>query len=305
MSVPKEELDSLTSKLVYEICKGLHVAPEQPAYRLLEKLFWLPARHFTNLVAQVDYDTRRYDICEAARRFQPRFYPKVEAFIEAEIPSTGPLILASNHPGTFDFVIIAAQAHRPDLTAIARDMPFLRNLPGLNAQIIYSTRETQARMGVLRASLRHLRRGGSLLVFPTGRLDPDPGVMQGAERALDNWSESVEFLLEKVPETLYQPVIVSGVMSRNVLKSPLVDIKNQRYDGLIRAEILQVVLMMYFPRLFNLQPRVMVGQTATIAKLGEETGSSDLRPAILARARLLLSKLPRSKNLIEFNESSN
>jgi 1-acyl-sn-glycerol-3-phosphate acyltransferase len=294
MPVSKHELDSLTHKLVYEICKGLNVAPNHPAYRWLEKLFWLPARHFTSLVSEVDWNTREYGISEAARRFQPRFYPNVDVRCQAAIPNEGPLILAANHPGTFDFVIIAAQVNRPDVTAIARDMPFLRNLPGLNAHLIYSTREAHARMGVLRASLRHLQKGGALLLFPTGRLDPDPAVMPGAREALENWSESIEFLMEKVPDVRYQPILVSGLMSPNVLKSPLVDLKRRGYEGLIRAEILQVILMMYFPRLFHLRPSVAIGPSGTVNDLAEESSSGGLRQALLQRACLLLQELTKS-----------
>ena len=74
--------------------------------------------------------------------------------------------------------------------------PFFRSLPNLRQHLIYATNDTHVRMATIRKALRHLGEGGSLLIFPSGKVDPDPNYfLSEARLSLDRWSDSLELLL--------------------------------------------------------------------------------------------------------------
>jgi hypothetical protein len=127
------------------------------------------------------------------------------------IPQQGPLLIASNHPGIFDFMAISAACGREDLRILAYSRPFLHSLPGVDSHMIYVTRNAERRVGALLEIDRDLRGNRSVLIFPAGVSEPDPSCLPGAIASLENWQSSLALLLRRAPQTKIIPTLVSGV----------------------------------------------------------------------------------------------
>jgi len=184
-------------------------------------------------------------------------------------------LVAANHPGGPDSVLIGAALPRDDLKIIVNGGEFLRGLPHAGEHFIHTTTETPARMAALRAAIRHLQAGGALLVFASTRVDPDPDVAPGADTALDTWSPSLELMLDKVPQARLQIAISSGVILRRWVHSPLVRLfQSDPWERQRLAEYLQVSQLLLTSSSLELRPRTTFGRAITAREL------RDLNPAV-------------------------
>lgn len=255
--------------------------------RLLAPLVWLPTRRFVRLAVSFDEYVGRYGFTEAAHWLLPQVTQGFQAQGVEKIPASGPLIIASNHPGTFDSLVVAANLPRNDFKTIARSMPFLRMLPATRQYLIFSSRDLHFKMTAARAAIQHLQAGGTLLIFPTGDLDPDPGCLPGAREALSNWSASLDLLLKKVPETFLQVAILSHFLAPQYLDHPLAHLRKDSRQRQIIAEMLQVIQQMGFRWRYAIKPRVTFGEALSYEKyLSAKDGS--LHGQIITQAQDLL-----------------
>jgi len=98
----------------------------------------------------------------------PYFVTDLRVWGQSNVPKEGPLLIISNHPGTYDSIAISAALPRNDLKIIAGGYPFLRQLPAASQHLIFVSSDIQERMTSLRNAIRHLQQGSSLLIFPSG-----------------------------------------------------------------------------------------------------------------------------------------
>ena len=103
MDQPAAIVSDLTTRIIDEILAAFNLRKESRLSRLLAPCFWLPARRFARIAEQVDADVRRYGLPEAARRLLPAFVDGLQAHGVERIPTSGPLLVASNHPGAVQF----------------------------------------------------------------------------------------------------------------------------------------------------------------------------------------------------------
>ncbi len=230
--------------------------------------FWLPARRFARLAADFDQWVARAGFRAAARGLLPHFTDRWEARGEEHIPPHGPLLVASNHPGAFDALVIAASLPRDDLKIIVSGVPFIRGLEALKNHFIYSTVDMHVRMNALRAGLRHLQGGGALLLFASGLVDPDPAFLPGAQAALERWSDSLKIFLRQVPELQVTVSIVSGVLSPACMHNPLIQMRKMTAWQRQRiAEYIQIMQQLTLGRKFGLIPRASFSQPVPAERL--------------------------------------
>lgn len=281
---PSANVESLRRFITHEIFKALGVSAGW-AQRLFGPLFRPPTQRFAQLAAAFDERVAQYGFCEAARWVLPRFARAVVAHGSEHIPTEGPLLIASNHPGTCDSLAIAAQVPRRDLKIVATSVPFIRGLPATASHLIYcAQQDVHERMAVVRAAIRHLREGGALLIFPSGRIDPDPALLPGAAQRLDSWSPSLEVMLRCAPQTQVLVTIVSGVLASEWLRSPITRLRKELGDRQRIAEFFQVMQQMLFPRDPLVDPAISFSPPVT----GAELGGGDVTRRIVERARALL-----------------
>lgn len=288
------DVATLTKEMIIESLGAFNFPRGEFWQNTVGKLFYWPARRFSEIFAKFDQDVANFGVTEAAKRLLTVFADSSRAIGQENIPREGPLLIASNHPGTVDGVSIVANAARNDIKVVVGGMPFLQKLPVAKDFTIVAQRtaNSSVRANTVRQSIRHLKNGGALLIFPSGQIDPDPAVLPGAREALDNWSRSVAVMLRQVPEANFMPVITSGVLHKKFIKSPLIFLKNDSVGKRRIMEYMQIIRQLIFRERLGLRPLVTFDQPFTLAEIGEKSGvdSETILRAIIERARITLEK---------------
>jgi hypothetical protein len=284
-----EQIKALRGHLSRDIHNNLWASPKGWVYPPLSLLLRLPLRRFAVLAAHFDDWVRHSGFVEAARLALPRFISDYSAQGLEQIPREGPLLITSNHPGAYDALLIAVCVGRNDLKIMANDIGFLRGLPFTREHILFRAHAAHARVNALRSAIRHLRSGGTLLIFPSGHIDPDPEILPGGQQALRDWSPSVELMMRYAPQTRVLVTIVSGVLVAGCVRSPLTRIRRQESTRQGIAEGLQIIQQVLFNRRFSLFPRLSFDEPVTLADLHGLSGMSDTMEALIHRAQSLLT----------------
>jgi hypothetical protein len=137
---------------------------------------------------------------EAARALIAPIAGQAPRLAAGAVPAEGPLLVVCNHAGLGDALCVLGALPRDDVLVLAREDPFFRPLPALRRHMLLVPEGAGTGASALAALVRHLRRGGAVLVFPAGAVEPDPGLdRDGALAALEGWSESPAVLARRVP----------------------------------------------------------------------------------------------------------
>jgi len=248
-----------------------------------------PVNRFSGLIAEFDTSIRDYGFVYASGQILKKLAGEVAADGEKLIPANGPLIIASNHPGTYDGLAIISKLPRNDFRLIVSGIPFFQNLPHASRNLIFATHDTTDRMDVLRKSVRHLQEGGALLIFPSGRLDPDPSIFPDAGEGLKKWSRSIEVFLNKVPEVQLVLTIASGVLSPKYVHHPIAKLFKNDHEQRRFMEFMQVIRQMALGKPEELHPKVTFARPF---KQSESLASSEnsIENTIIERSQVLLDQ---------------
>ena len=277
----------LRNMLIDEIFNAIGL-PQGWLRRTLWPLAWAPAQSFARLLERFERCNAEYGFSEAARLLQERFISQVTVSGSERIPPAGPLLIASNHPGAVDAVAIAASLPRQDLKIVVSGVPFFHNLSFIRDHLIYSADDTYGRMLAVRGAIHHLREGGSVLIFPSGTVDPDPAVFPFAPRSLESWSASLALMLNKAPGTRLLVTMVSGVLAPECWRHPLVRLRHSFWEKQKLAEFIQIIQQLVLWRRFPLIPRVTFGRPVTLPELCLNERVDDIMQAIRSNARRLM-----------------
>jgi hypothetical protein len=260
---------------------------------LLSPLLWYPAHRFASLAAEFDRRVALSGLTEAMRWILPMFVDDTRAFGLEHLPTSGPLVIASNHPGSYDALAIGAHLGRDDLRVPASDVPALRHLRATSAHLIYTRLgdDSHARISAARESIRHLRSGGALLVYAGGKVEPDPAVLPGAKEALKDWSGSLAWFLRQVPDAVLVVTIVSNVLAPSCLRNPVTRLRKEQRRKQFLAETVQIGQQVLFGRRFPLTPEVRFGLPLTVADLGGGRDAEASRAVIVRQAERLLTEV--------------
>jgi hypothetical protein len=253
-----EQVDTLTRVCVDDLLSafGLAELRRSGVGRLLDLLFWIPARHLARQVATYDRIVGQSGLGPGGAWALERMVRHVDVAGRENVPREGPLLLVVNHPGLADTVALFATIPRPDLRVVAAERPFLDALPNTSRHLLPVAEASPGRFGLIRATTRHLRGGGAVLTFPGGRIEPDPAVLPGAIKALERWSASMALFTRLVPGLTIVPVVVSGVLSPAALRNPLSFLRRRKED----REWLAATLQMLAPTLYGVSARIEFGQ---------------------------------------------
>ncbi len=249
-------LQSLRESLTSEVLKVFGASRASLPGRLIASMIKPAADRLAAMAAEFERRVRAHGLPQASEWLLPRFVMSVDVEGDQSIPVKGPLLIAANHPGMLDGLIIAAKVPRPDLKIVLADLPFFTSLRLLRERLIYVSRDTYQRLTPVRAAIRHLRSGGAVLLFPGGTLEPDPAVQPGMQGALEHWSESIDVILRRVPETKVSVGILSGVLARSSLQNPLTRLRRNLKDRQRIAEILQAVQHLVTPGRLAIHPQL-------------------------------------------------
>jgi hypothetical protein len=263
---------TLTEDLINEIVTALALPPTRTIRNLIAARTGRAIQRFTELASELDCVVAQDGIPGGARWLLPRFVKGHAASGVENIPPTGPLIIASNHPAFVDSVVISAYVSRRDYRVIIGEIPFFKNLPNIKKNAVFAPAPTDpmGRMQVVREVIRHLKDNGAILIFPRGGIEPDPAWMPQPEGEFEHWSRSLEIFLKHVPRTQVLVTIVGGVISKAAMHHPITWFRRARPDRQRLAFMYQFIRQMIAGNeVFGLTPRVTFGHLVSAENTGD------------------------------------
>jgi 1-acyl-sn-glycerol-3-phosphate acyltransferase len=248
-------IPDLRENLIDEIFKAAGFSESGWPRKVGGRLFTRPVDRFAAIVCRFDQVIGAEGFPAGAADALNSFSQHVEVRGAEALPFDGPLIIAGNHPGSLDGLCVLANLPRQDIRFVVSGVPVTESLPNARNYLVFAPGDKHERMLAIRSMIRHLQQGGCVLIFPSGRLDPDPDALPGAEQALDLWSPSLEILLRRVPAASVVVAITGGVLAPQVLNHPLTRLqKGWRRQKL--AEFIQLSRMLSNPHAYDIHPRV-------------------------------------------------
>jgi hypothetical protein len=266
--------NALTETLVFEIIKALALPQTQMVREIIGLLAGQPARRFSELALELDRVVEQDGLAAGARWLLPRFVRSHSACGVENIPTEGPLVIASNHPASIDAVVISAHVTRPDYKVIIGEVPFFKNLPNVSRNAIFAPAQNDisGRMQVVREIIYHLKQGGAILIFARGGIEADPAFMPEAEAEFNKWSRSLEIFLKKVLQTQVLITMVSGVVAKSAMSHPITRFREVRADRQRLAFMYQMIRQLLSGKeIFGLTPRVTFGELISINNTTDQT----------------------------------
>jgi hypothetical protein len=283
-----ELFEQIRQDITTEIFRAAKIPDIGLFRKLINPLVNSPVIRFSRLIADFDSSVKDFGFVYSSTQLLQKLTREVVATGQEHIPAEGPLIIASNHPGAYDGFAIISQLPRNDFRLMVSGIPFFENLPNASKNLIFVTHDTADRMEVIRKSIQHLKSGGSLLIFPTGRLDPDPSIYFDAGEGLQRWSRSVNVFVNKVPDTQLVLTIASGVISKEYINHPFIRLFKNDHEKRRMMEFLQLINQLRTDKPGELHPKVTFAKPLRKMDLISNSGSiSEL--AILEKATLLLN----------------
>ena len=258
-----KRLHDLNESLIIEMARAMALPPTANVRALIRLIFGRATRKFSELVLGLDRVIEQHGSRAGARWLLPHFMANHEARGAQIIPREGPLLIVSNHPASYDGMVISAHVDRPDYKIIIGEVPPYQYLPHVSQHAIFSppVMNTFGRMQTVRNAIQHLKNGGALLTFPRGGIEPDPAFMPDPDGEFDQWSRSVEVFLQRVPQTRVLVTIVSGVIARTTMRHPITWFRTARPDRQRLAFMYQMIRQIVSGKeLFGLTPRVTFGE---------------------------------------------
>jgi len=258
--------------------------------RLLRFLFRKPAQTFAQHVVEYDSIVGTHSIVEGGWNLSRRYVQDIRIIDADRIPESAFLAL-SNHPGMTDTVALFAALNRKDLHIIALDRPFLNALPHTTAQLFYVYDDPAKRMTLVRQVSAHLKKGGAILTFPAGHIEPDPDVYPGAVDSLKEWTDSVGVFIRMAPDATILPVLVRNVVAKKYAEHWLLRIKKTKEEREKLATALQLLGMI----MFNEKPvtvTIQIGKPIYAKELGT-TETDAIHQAVLSEMKSLIENPPQ------------
>lgn len=265
----------LADDLVFELNKSLGFSKGGLSHSLLRPLVWKPMYRFSELATIFENRLVQEGWQKASAWFVAQFVDQIKSLGTDLLPQEGPLLVASNHPGAYDSLVISSMVPRDDLKIIASDIPFVKKLPNTSKHMIFTDLDPHSRMQAGRKALRHLKNGGALLVFARSTMDPDPAFMPNAEAELTRWTSSLGLFLRSVPQTRVAVSIISGVLCPRFLDHPATHFRRGRINKQRLSEFFQVMHQLMSPGKLMVTPNLSFGEAYSLEDMGLE-GSRDI-----------------------------
>ena len=261
---------------------------------LLQTVLRSQLRRFADNMARFNMELVTLGLARASQSLCARYHGRVVAEGLDLVPSSGPLLLVSNHPGMFDTLGIFASLPRTDLRVVARPQPLLGLLASLAPHLLILPDEGAGRTTGLRQLLQSLRANETLLLYPAGHLEPEPFLIgrhgladAAAQEPLISWSSGIGTLVklaarQGIPLQVV-PVSLAGVLSVQTWRrfGPLLKLRKT----LRGREDLTAVLQVAFPTFGPTTVRVRYGAPFDAAALAANDADVD---AITARVKAVV-----------------
>lgn len=263
MTDPTSTHYDLNNALLFEIRRAMGLPQTRSVEVVLNSLLGNTTRKCARLLLELDHQVELNGSAGGARWLLAHFVREHKAAGVELIPRDGPLLIVSNHPASYDGMLIASYVNRPDFKVIIGKIPPYEYLAHVSDHAIFSppAANTFGRMQTVRHAIQHLKDGGSLLIFLRGGIEPDPAWMPGSDGEFDKWSRSIEIFLQRVPQTGVLVTIVSGVIAQTAMRHPITWFRKARPDRQRLAFMYQMLRQVLSGKeMFGLKSYVTFGE---------------------------------------------
>jgi 1-acyl-sn-glycerol-3-phosphate acyltransferase len=239
----REKIDQLAEAYLYQVAHVIAFPQVKSVKFLLSMVIGKAAKRLAELSVELDLKIKQGGPAIGAKWLLSHFVAGYEAQGVEAIPAEGPLIIAANHPSSYDALVISAYINRMDYKIIIGEIPPYHYLPNVSKHAIFAppVKDIFGRMGTIREAIQHLGQGGALLIFPRGNIEPDPAFMPDPGFEFDQWSRSLEIILQRIPQTRVLITIVSGVVSQTAIQHPITWFRRSQQDRQRLAYIYQII----------------------------------------------------------------
>jgi hypothetical protein len=279
--------DLITRTLLRDAMQWFGVQNARYRRTVVSKFLELTLPRFSSIVSSMDEVVGQQGFVAGVNWMLPHLQMSVTGHGVDNVPRSGPVLIASNHPGGADFLVIFSQVPRDDVRLVAA-VEQLDLLPNVVKHIVYTsrTRGKKAEKGATTKRLiEELAQAHLVLIYPRGIMEPDPRWSAGGRANLQQWSHSFERFAEAVPDLTIVPTLVAGSTSRRAF--------DQRWLTLYRSErarqrvatFVQVLLGMSRPTGWEVNPHVWFGEPVRVADYAPE----GVRPRIISEVDHLFS----------------
>lgn len=288
--VNREKILHFRERITDELFGAIGFKKDGLMRRMFGWLFYLPTQRFARMFAEADEAAAEGGLPAACRKVIEHLGVKIRASGVENLDADGPLMILANHPGAYDSVAIGSLVPRRDFSIIVGQLPLYDALENAGRHLIPAppAEDTAGRMLTLRKAVEHLRRGGSLLQFGGGTIEPDPAVQPGAAEWFSRWAGSAEIMLRKAPETLVVLTIASGVLLKGFFDHPLARLRRHPVARRRLAEFMQVLQQLTLPRTVQAEARLYFAPPLAVSELLDEAGGGRLMPVLIGRIRAVL-----------------
>jgi hypothetical protein len=276
----------LTKILCMELFKALGFQRDGLISRALSPLARKSIHRFAEIAVGFDHRVQNLGFQAASRWILPNFIEGMNVIGLEAIPHEGPLLVAANHPGAYDSLVITGNLPRDDIKIVVNiPLDFISELPSTLPHFLYAPPDPHVRMTVVRSALQHLKDGGALLLFASGGIDPDPDSMPDGGESFSKWSRSLEIFMRRVPETQLLITIVSGILTPKYVHHVFTHFRKTRPDKQRISEFFQVMRQMLSPGKFHQRPKVSFAYPLNTGNLPDASNPTNFLPNVTTQAR--------------------
>jgi len=254
----------LSNTLILEILNAAGLPKTEQLQELIRPIFHKATEHMATIGLTFDRLVEKSGFPKAADWALTNWCKGIFARGTESIPKKGPLLVVSNHPGTYDALVITSQLQRQDIGIVASNIPFLMYLPSAYRHFFFVSRDAHERMAAARSVIRHLQNGGAALIYGSGTIDPDPAVFPEAAEHLEHWYPSLNLFLRLVPQTRILLSIVSHALSPKWAFHPITWLRKKGMEKRRIAEFGQVLQQLFRPGSLYISPRVSFAPPLTL-----------------------------------------
>ena len=291
---PNNQIEALTRINAADMLDNFGLAGLRYGRRLIERLCWPPARVMASQAARFDRRVGEAGLQAAAREWLLSWVNRLDIVGGDHIPTNGGVIVAVNHPGMTDTLACFSSIARPDLHIVSADRPFVRTLGHVAQHLFFVSDQPGERLTMVRQVSRFVQQGGAVLIFPAGRIEPDPAVMPGARESLAAWSDSLGLFVRLAPQSIVVPAVVSGVVYGPALHHPLTRLRRSAKDRERAAATIQIAWQSTGRSARQMQVRIEFGAPLPAADLIPLGDSGQITRAITAAVGRLIDRAANS-----------
>ena len=287
----QDQIATLTRINIQDMLDNFGLSSMRYGRRLIERAFWSPAHLFARQTAQFDRRIGEIGLAAAAQELLHSYVQRVEVIGAENVPTTGGVVLAANHPGMMDTLACFSTIPRADLRIVSADRAFVRTLPNIACRSFWVSDDLRERLTVVRQVTRFLQAGGAVLICPAGQIEPDPATMPGAIESLTQWSDSLGMFVRLAPQSVVVPTVISRVVYAPVLRHPLTRLRRDQKNRARAAATIQAFLHTIGYLSSRMQVRIEFGAPLPAADLIALGNAAAITRAISESVKQVISQL--------------